>query len=108
MDLEVGRAGARADQRRAAVLDTLEVLAVTGDARDVVDRLALGDERSLVLLGRRDLGLGDDGRGDGPGAEQTGGDDERAGRLSAPPGRGRTSRIHRGIRRRGFRSGWVR
>lgn len=108
MDLEVGRSRARADERGPAVLDTLQVHSVAGDARDVVDLLALGDERGLVLLGRRDLGIGNDGSGDGPGAEETGGDDERAGRLTATLGRDRARRSTRGLRRRRVRSGWVR
>ncbi len=51
VDLEVHGAFTDADEGLAAVLDTLEVGAVAGDARDVVDFLALGDERLLILLG---------------------------------------------------------
>src|SRR5699024_4832001 len=87
VDLEVDGTRTDTHERRAAVLDTLEVLSVAGDAGDVVDRLTLGDERGLVLLRGRDLRLGDHGGGDRSGAQQTGGDDERACRLATTPGR---------------------
>src|SRR5699024_4557764 len=106
--LEVRGSLTGTDERRPAVLDALQVRAVAGDAGDVVDRLALLDEGGLVLLRRGDLRVGDDGSGDSSGAEEAGGDDERAGRLPSTLGGGRPARGPLGLRRRHFRGGWVR
>src|SRR5699024_7028433 len=108
MHLEVRGSLTGTDERRPAVLDALQVRAVAGDAGDVVDRLALLDEGGLVLLRRGDLRVGDDGSGDSSGAEEAGGDDERAGRLPSTLGGGRPARGPLGLRRRHFRGGWVR
>src|SRR5699024_4574652 len=98
VDLEVDGTRTDTHERRAAVLDTLEVLSVAGDAGDVVDRLTLGDERGLVLLRGRDLRLGDHG----------GGAHARAGRRATTPGRRGSPGCRHRVGRPRSRSGWER
>ena len=57
VDLEVHGAFTGTDQGRAAVLNALQVGAVAGDTRDVVDVLAFLDHRLLVSLGVSNLSV---------------------------------------------------